>query len=744
MLEKLKTKRQYRFKSFFQLDEKDCGPTCLKMILNYYGKIVDINFLREKSYISKSGVNLLGISQAAEYFNLETLSVKLDISYLYNERKRMPCILHWNQNHFVVLLKIKNLTYTVVDPAYGIIKLTSEEFKKNWLFDKQSGIALFLKPTSSFNKESVKNYSNKKYIIKLFYFLKPFKKKIFFMFLIIISGGLLTLILPFLTQYLVDKGVVAKNLNIIKLLLLAQLAIYVGSITLEIVRNWLVLHIGTKLGINVISDFLIKTLKLPISFFESKMIGDFQQRVHDNDRIEQFLTSDSLLTLFSIITFFVFFGVLWYYDYRILLTYFSITIASITWSMFWFKKRKFLDYFKFQQKSESQDKIYHIINGVQEIKLNQLEDEMRTGWEKIQYKLFKTNTRILKLDQLQLSGFQFLNQIKNIIVTFLASTYVVQGSLTLGMLLSISYIIGQMNSPVNQIISFCRSLQDAKLSFERLFEVQNYSEEEYQGLKKLTLPETKLNFNEVNKIGMYIKNLYFQYEGPKSPFVLKNINLYVPEGKVTAIVGASGSGKTTLMKLLLRFYDPIKGDIFFNDDNILTLSPKSIRENIGVVMQDGYIFPDTIEKNIAPKGKETNKKRLKKAVQIANIDEFIESLPLKYNTKIGVAGNGLSGGQKQRILIARAAYKNPHYIFLDEATSSLDAENEKTIYDNLQKFFRGKTVIIIAHRLSTVKNADNIVVLKKGRIIEQGTHQQLVNKKAEYFNLVKNQLELGN
>ena len=562
------------------------------------------------------------------------------------------------------------------------------------------------------------------------------------MFLLLLLGSALTLVFPFLTEALIDKGVNAKDLNFIFVILLAQLGLFLGSIIFSVFRNWLMLYVGTHLSITIISDFLKKMLKLPIKFFDTKLMGDFQQRIQDNDRIEEFLTSQSLNTFFSIITFSVFFGVLWYYDVKILLVYFFLTALSIGWSFYWLKKRRILDYFRFQQRSENQESIYEMLNGVTEMKLNQFEDFKIKEWENIQQKLFKLNTRILKLDQIQLSGFEFFNQLKNIIVTFLAATYVVQGSMTLGMLLSISYIIGQMNSPVNQLVGFFRSLQDAKLSLERLNEVQNHEPEENKELKQIT---TQSNYKKYGiEKGIYLKNLSFQYEGPKSPYVLKDINLHIPEGKITAIVGASGSGKTTLMKLLLRFYDPIKGEIFYNHDNILNLSPKSIRENIGVVMQDGYIFSDTIERNIATADKEINKKQLKKAVQTANIEEFVESLPLKYNTKIGAAGNGLSGGQKQRMLIARAVYKNPHYIFFDEATSALDAENEKIIHDNLQEFFKGKTVIIIAHRLSTVKNADNIVVLKHGEIIEQGTHLQLVNKKAEYFNLVKNQLELGN
>ncbi len=501
------------------------------------------------------------------------------------------------------------------------------------------------------------------------------------------------------------------------------------------------LYVGTHLSITIISDFIKKMLKLPIKFFDTKKKGDFIQRIQDNERIEDFLTSQSLTTFFSIITFIVFFGVFIYYDYKIFLAYISLTIVSIGWSFFWLKRRKRLDYYRFRQRSEDQESIYEIINGVSEMKINQFEDFKRAEWEKIQQNLFKINLRILKIDQIQLSGFEFINQLKNILVTFLAATYVVQGKMTLGALLSVSYIIGQMNSPINQLITFFRSLQDAKLSLARLNEVERYPTEEQEDQKLLLLPEDLKN--ETIETGIKLKDLSFKYGSKASPSVLKNINLFIPDGKITAIVGASGSGKTTLMKLLLRFYAPTEGQIYFNDESILNLSPKNIRENCGVVMQDGYIFSDSIERNIVMGDTDIDQDRLIQAVNIANIADYIDSLPLGLKTKVGVNGNGISGGQRQRILIARSVYKNPQYILFDEATSALDAENEKIIHDNLQEYFKGKTVIIIAHRLSTVKNADQIVVLDQGEIAEIGSHKELVKNKGKYFNLVKNQLELG-
>lgn len=733
-----------------QHDQMDCGPACIGMVASVYKKTYHLQYLKQLTFISKEGVSLLSISDASKKIGFETFTSKLSTIELIENKNTLPSILHWNQNHFVVLIKIsksilrKKYFFHIADPAHGFIKLNQDKFEKAWLTDNNTGVSLFLSPTDEFFKFVPPNEDKLtiKYVLK---YLKPYKNKLSIIFLLLLLGSLLTLIFPFLTEKLIDKGVNAKDLPFITYILFAQLSLFVGTITINIFRNWLMLYVGTHLSITIISDFLKKMIMLPIKFFDTKLMGDFQQRIQDNHRVEDFLTSQSMITLFSIITFSVFFGVLWYYDYRILLVYSILTFFSIMWSFYWLKKRKILDYFRFQYLSENHESIYEILNGVTEMKLNQFEYFKIKEWEDIQFKLFKLNTRILKLDQIQLSGFEIINQLKNILVTFLAALFVVNNSMTLGMLLSISYIIGQMNSPINQLIGFFRSLQDARLSLERLNEVQKNNPEENSDINLIDIKSIiNKKSNNTNRYGIKIENLYFQYEGPKSPFVLNNINFFIPNGKITAIVGASGSGKSTLLKLLLRFYDPTKGQILINDNDIINISPNSIRENTGVVMQDGYIFSETIQRNIATSDTDIDHDKLNKATKIANIEGFISSLPLGYNTKIGASGNGISGGQKQRILIARAVYKNPHYIFFDEATSALDAENEKIIHDNLQEFFIGKTVIIIAHRLSTVKNADNIIVLKNGKIVEQGTHKELVEMKNEYFNLVKNQLELGN
>lgn len=734
-----------------QHDQMDCGPACLAMIARKHGKKYPLKYLRENTFLTREGVSFLGISEGASKIGLESFAGKMEARHL-NQNAQLPCIIHWNQNHFVVLYKIYNrnrfvpftkekLKFKIADPAHGLISVNEDVFLKSWGSENNEGVALFLNPTEEFyTKKAPKDETLKLgYILK---YLKPFKKQLVQLFLGLLLGSVFTLILPFLTQALVDKGVMNKNIDFIYILLLAQLTVYLGNVTIEIVRNWIFLYIGTRINLTIISDFLKKLFKLPVKFFDTKMTGDFNQRIGDHEKIEHFLTSQSLLTFFSLINLSVFLIVLFMYDYKILLYYCLFTFLAIAWAFLFLKKRKMLDYHRFQIRSVNQDSIYEIIGGMQEIKLNNFEEYKRSEWETNQIKLFKLNLRILKLDQLQLNGFDFINHVKNIFVTFIAAREVVGGNISIGAMLSISYIIGQMNSPVNQLINFFRSLQDAKLSLERLNEVQDHETEDRPD--QVNLDSTKNSSGPNVKRGIHIENLSFQYEGPNSQYILKNINLHIEEGKTLAIVGASGSGKTTLMKILLKFYDPVEGNIFVNGTNLNKIAAGNWRRNCGTVMQDGYIFSDTIERNIATDDEDVSKEKFMHAANTANIIDFLNEIPLGIKTKVGASGNGISGGQKQRILIARAVYKNPHYILFDEATSALDSENEKIIHDNLQHFFKEKTVVIIAHRLSTVKNADKIIVLKHGEISETGNHASLVEKKGDYFNLVKNQLELGN
>ncbi len=726
-----------------QHDQMDCGPACLQMISRYYGKKYSLQYLRDNSYLTRDGVSLLGISKSAGEIGLKATSLKMSIESLVENIKK-PGILHWNQNHFVVLCQIhKNafngkLIFIIADPGHGIIKLNKEEFQKQWCIDNNEGVILHLEPTEEFYSKKEKNRLDQNNFSFLFSYLKSYKWELTQLLFGVIGGSLITLILPFLTQALIDIGVKNQSLEIITIILAGQLFLFLGSAIIEIIRNWITLYIGSHVNIKIISDFLLKLMRLPIRFFDTKMMGDFTQRINDHERIENFLTSQSLLTLFSLINLFVFLIVLGIYNLKILLVFSVLTAIAVVWIFIFQNKRKILDYVRFQSKALNQDAVYELINGMQEIKLNSFEDYKRNEWENIQIKLFKISTRILALDQYQSVGYNFINHLKNILVTYLAAKEVILGNLTLGAMLSIMYIIGQANSPLNQLIAFIRSLQDAQISIDRLSEVHTQKEEE-----EIPVLEKIRNYEPPQKEGLNFVNLSFSYDGSFNKKILKNINLNIPKGKTTAIVGASGSGKTTLMKLLLKFYSPTKGEIFVKDKPLDFISPKEWRNNIGTVMQEGYIFSDTIERNIATCDEEIDDVKLKYSLETANLEDFIDDLPNGLKTKIGASGNGISGGQKQRILIARAVYKNPEFIFFDEATSALDTENERIIMSKINSFIEDRTAVIIAHRLSTVKNADQIVVLKKGEIVEKGTHDELVRNRSFYFELVKDQLELN-
>lgn len=727
-----------------QHDSMDCGPACLCMIGKKYGKNYPLQYLRDNSYLTKEGISLNGLTEGATLMGFESMAVKTSLNTLLEERP-FPTILFWNDNHFVVLYDVvkhpfkKGNIFKIADPAKGRISLRENVFREAWLGRNEKGVAFLVEPTGEFYtlQPPVEKKLTFQYLYK---YIKPYNKEFSHLIAILTTGSLFTLVFPFLTQSLIDKGISVNNLHYVFIILLAQVFILLGTIGVDIVRNWLVLYIGTRINITIISDFFRKILKLPVNFFDTKYSGDFYQRIQDHSRIEQFLTSQSLTTFFSLINFCIFLFVLFYYDYKIVLVYASLTIISILWSRKFLKKREYLDYFRFRSNALSNQSVNEMIHGVYEIKTNNFEDYKRKQWEEVQVKLFFLNLKALRLDQLQLTGFDFINQFKNILVTFIAAREVILGNITLGEMLSVAYIIGQLNSPIQHLITFFRSLQDAELSMKRLTEVHDYKDE----VQPEHIDVKTISFRAKDGLegGIKIKNLSFRYEGPYSPLVLDKIDLFIPEGKTTAIVGGSGSGKSTLMKLLLQFYTPTQGKIYVNDIQLSSISASSWRSKCGVVMQDGFIFSESISRNIATKDVDIDKSRLHDAIRIANIGDYIDSLPKGSESKIGAIGSDISGGQRQRLLIARAVYKKPDYMFFDEATSSLDTENEKTIHDNLRLFFKGKTVVIIAHRLSTIKNADQIIVLKNGKIAEQGNHKSLLLNRADYYNLVKNQLEL--
>lgn len=725
------------FPHYRQYDQMDCGPTCLRMIAKYHGRRYSMDTLRQKSGINREGVSLLGISDAAEEIGFRTVGACINWDQLQKEAT-FPCIIYWDQVHFVVVYKIKKEKVFIADPAKGKVTYTKEEFLQHWLNSKNNGtstgIALLLTTSPKFYEQEGETGNSLNFNI-LFRYILPYKSLLFQLSLGLLAGSILQLIVPFLTQAVVDIGIQNRDLNFIYIILLAQVMLFVGRTGVEFIRSWILLHMSTRINISILSDFLIKLMKLPMPFFDTKMVGDIMQRMGDHSRIQNFLTSQTLSTLFSFVSLLVFSLVLAYYNMLIFTVFLVSSVVYVIWIILFLKKRKELDHRRFGISSGNQSVVIQLIQGMQEIKLNNCERKKRWEWEHLQARLFRYQVKNLALEQYQQGGAFFINEGKNIGITFIAAVAVVNGQLTLGAMLAIQYIIGQLNGPVEQLIGFVQSTQDAMISMERLNEVHAKEDEEPTDRMLTTqLPEKK---------DITLRNLTFSYPGAGNEPVLKNIDLHIPEGKVTAVVGMSGSGKTTLLKLLLKFYAPDKGEIRLGERNFKMISPRAWRSRCGVVMQEGFIFSDNIARNIAVSDDVPDIEKLEHAVNVANIGEFIESLPLGFNTKIGAEGNGISQGQKQRILIARAVYKDPSFIFFDEATNALDANNERMIMDNMQEFFQNRTVIVVAHRLSTVKNADNIVVLDQGKIIEQGTHAELAQKNGAYFDLVKNQLELG-
>lgn len=728
-----------KFPNYIQADNKDCGPTCLKIIAKHYGKTINIQELRDFSETTREGSNLLFLSDAAEKIGFRTLGVKLNLKTL--EEAPLPCVLHWNKEHYVVLYKIKKGSYFISDPGFGLIEYNQKDFVKLWIGNNanettEEGIALLIEATpkffqSEFDKEDKKGLGFgllSQYVLRYKSFLMQLS-------IGLLASSLLQLIFPFLTQSIVDVGIQNQNIHFIYLILFAQLFLFAGRTGLELVRSWILLHLSTRINISLISDFFIKLMNLPISFFDVRMTGDIMQRINDHHRIERILTTSSLNVLFSVINMFIMGGVLAYYNLQIFFVFFAGSLFYFGWITLFLKRREELDYKRFSEVSQEQSKVMELINGMQEIKLHNAEKQKRWGWEYVQARLFRVSIKGLVLEQTQTIGSSVINELKNIFIIFLSAKLVIDGQITLGMMMAISSIVGSLNGPIAQLIEFVREVQDAKISLARLSEIHEKEDEAQQ--------EVYQTHDIPKDSDIEIKNLSYRYLGSDIP-VLEHLNLTIPAHKVTAIVGVSGSGKTTLMKLLLKFYEPDNGEVNIGNTQLRNIAQKAWRANIGAVMQEGFIFNDTIANNIAVGVDSINKERLVYAADVANIKEYISGLPLGYNTKIGSEGVGMSTGQKQRLLIARAVYKNPEMLFFDEATSALDANNEKEIMGKLDIFFKNKTVVVIAHRLSTVMNADQIVVLDKGKIIEMGSHSALVEQKGNYFELVRNQLQLGN
>ena len=732
------------FPHYHQQESADCGPACLRMIAKYYGRQYSLEMLRERSFITREGVSMLGISDAAEYLGMHTLGVKITFEQLANEAV-LPCILHWNQNHFVVCYGIKKKRFSddfnvyIADPASQKLCYSKAEFCKCWLSTKVSGqdcgTALLLEPGVNFGNIDDEFVSREKSISSFIGYFLPYKKLFFQLLLGMVLGSLLQLIFPFLTQAMVDVGIGNRDLGIITLILIAQLMLFVAQLSVGYIRSWIMLHINSRIDISLISDFLQKITSMPLHFFDSKNIGDIMQRIGDHGRIKSFLMGKSINIVFSLVNFVVFMFILAYYNKQVLTIFIIGNVLYVSWILFFMRYRRELDAKRFNLSSTEQSRIIQLIQGMQDIKLNNCERQKRWEWERIQVRLFKVSVRGLTIGQIQQAGSAFFTQTTNIIISFIAAKAVVEGNMTLGMMMSQTYIIGQISAPIGDFINFAHTLQDARISMERLNDIHAQEDEEYDICNKLSI----LPGNGT----ITVRDLTYSYSGAERDYAIKNLSLDIPEGKVTAIVGESGSGKTTLIKLLQGFYKPNSGTIKVGGISLDCINPHLWRKSTGSVMQESYIFSDTIAKNIALSTDEVDVKRLYDSALLANADEFISALPLGYNTRIGMEGSGVSQGQRQRLLIARAIYKNPKYLFFDEATNSLDATNERIIMENLQKIFQNHTVVIAAHRLSTVMNADNIVVMKKGEIVEQGTHSELVALRGHYYTLVKNQLELG-
>ena len=731
----------HRFPLTLQHDSMQCGIACLQMICKYFGRDYTLSALSRYCFATTEGVSLLGISEAADTLGLHTLSARATVDEL--AENPLPAILHWNQNHFVVLYKVKNgRKFYVSDPAKGRITYSYDEMIDHWASTmsngRPAGIAMFFETTPAFfefKMEGMTDASERRSFRFLFGYVKKYRKYFVQIVIGLILGSCMQLVLPFLTQAIVDVGIKGKDLNIIWLILLGQLMLTASRTAIDFYRRWILLRIGMNINISLLSDFFVKLLKLPMSFFDTKLMGDLMQRMSDHSRVNNFLTQNCLNVTFSMLTFVVFSVVLFLYSKLVFGIFLLGSLGYGCWLLSFLRRRKVIDYELFEQQSINNNRTYEFITSMQEIKLQDCERRKCKEWETVQHNLFNVQQKSLKLQQTQEAGSIFINEINNMVITVVAAASVIHGDITLGMMLAIQYIIGQLNSPVEQLMQFFYSLQDVKISLERINEIHLMEDENgKEGLKEQVEDASQ---------GITLSHVDFKYDPHALHNTLSDINIHIPYGKVTAIVGASGSGKTTLIRLMLGYYPVSGGNLTIGGTDINKLNKKWWRRQCGVVMQEGAIFSESIARNIAVDDHSVNQEQLYQAADLACIKDDIFYLPLRFDTKIGRDGMGLSQGQKQRILIARAIYKNPDYLFLDEATNSLDASNEYDIVTNLENFYAGKTVVIVAHRLSTVRNADQIIVLKHGQVVEIGNHESLTAKRGAYYQLVRNQLELG-
>ncbi len=725
-----------RFPHDFQMDAKDCGPACLKIIAKYYGRYYSQQYLRDLCGITREGVSFLDISYAAEKIGLRSVSLTASINELVFKLP-LPCIIHWDDQHFIVVYKATKNRIYVSDPAKGLTSYTLEEFKTKWYKKGQNiGIVMVLEPMANFKQiEAHERIERFKSFENLINYFTPYKKAFGILFFVLLIATGLQAILPFISKAVIDIGIYTRDISFIYLMLLGNIVLLLSLTFSNILRDWVLLHVSTRVNISLISDYLIKLMKLPVSFFENKLVGDILQRAYDHERIRSFVMNNSISMFFSMITFLVFSIILLIYNSVIFFIFITGSLFYVTWILTFLNIRKKLDWEYFDLNAKNQSYWVETVGNIQEIKINNYEDIKRWKWEAIQARIYKLSLKVLKINNAQALGAQFINSLQNIAVVFFCAVAVINGEITFGVMISTQFIIGMMNGPVAQLVGFIQSAQYAKISFMRINEIHQLQDED-----DMTSVISN-NFELPLDKSLIVKNLSFQYS-PQAPLVLKNIYLNIPEGKVTAIVGDSGCGKSTLLKLLLRLYLPSYGEICIGEMNLNNISLRQWRAKCGSVMQEGKLFNDTIQNNIVLNDENVDYKALQQAVEVANISKEIEAMPQGYQTMIGEMGRGLSGGQRQRVLIARALYKKPDYLFLDEATNALDTINEQKIVKALNNVFKNRTVIIVAHRLSTIRRADQIIVLKSGMVAEVGNHESLMEDKRYYYELIQSQYEL--
>jgi ATP-binding cassette subfamily B protein len=734
--------KKRKLKFYHQLTSTDCGAACLAMITSFFGKKYALPQIKALFEFTRIGVTMQDIVDSSQKTGFDAKVLKLTTEELMTFP--FPVILYWKQEHFLVYECVKeqknDTIFYLSDPAYGRVKLNKSDFESAWKGTNDKGIAVALQPNENFEKiQLLSNTKKSLFSLPIYTQIKAFfaknKSRYLFAFLLIIIGLAANWAIPFIFQRVIDDGISSKQINVVLYFLLAQFVLFLSYFFSDFLSNLILTKFNFILSVELKQSLLKKLMKLPINFFDTRLNTETLQRIGDQNKIQQFVTWKGIEFVLNVLNIIIFGSILLYYNYIIFIVYFFLTILSVLWILLFLKRRAILEYAMFLKQSENSNIIYEFIMNMPEIKINNAQTKTINRITKLQEGLNKLELRSLFLNIYQLIGVHFLSKFKELISIAICAYFIINGNMSLGVLLSVSYVIGQLVSPTNNLIYSVKDVQDAKIANERISEIHDNENEDVG--KNHHIKNTAID-------NIHISNLSFKYPGKFSPYVLQNINFSIKKNTVTAIVGASGSGKTTLLKLLLAYYHIEHGNIYLNDKNINEIFSDEWRNNCGIVLQDGKIFSGTIAENIAISDPEIDLDKLIRVCKASSILDFISHLPMKFDTKIGSSGIQLSGGEMQRILIARALYKNPQFIFLDEATSSLDAENEKIIHDNLQEFFVGKTVLIIAHRLSTVKNADQIVVLKNGQICEKGTHTQLVINKGEYFNLVKNQLELGN